>query len=244
MSSEFKFAKNADRLLKYKKVQSKYDFSGLEFPVKVSSINRFVKQNNVFINLFTLDEKHNVLPCGQFGDATCEDWINLLFFEDHYMWIKSLGRLMGSDSKHGSHCPRCLHSFKKDTTMLEHFNNCKNNEASRVTMPKEGSKIKFTNYNNTVKKPFVMIADFESMIVGGRHLASSYRIHLDVSPELNWKYGTDYMYTHDPAIDEKLSTEDFEKKTLNSFYNDLKEIMAMSISLLAGRRNCLQMSAR
>ena len=61
--------------------------------------------------------------------------------------------------------------------MLEHFNNCKNNEASRVTMPKEGSKIKFTNYNNTVKKPFVMITDFESMIVGGRHLASSYRIH-------------------------------------------------------------------
>eukprot|EP01060_Flectonema_neradi_P014484 TRINITY_DN2113_c0_g1_i9.p1 TRINITY_DN2113_c0_g1~~TRINITY_DN2113_c0_g1_i9.p1 ORF type:complete len:1015 (+),score=166.76 TRINITY_DN2113_c0_g1_i9:2734-5778(+) len=225
MSSEFRFEKNADRLSKYKKVESQYDFSGLEFPVKVSSINRFVNQNDVFINLFTLDDKHNVLPYGQFGDASSNNWINLLFFEDHYMWIKSLGRLMGCDSKHGVHCPRCLHSFKKEATMLEHFNNCKNNEASRVTMPKEGSKIKFTNYNNTVKKPFVMIADFESMIVGGRHLASSYRIHLDVSPELNWKYGTDYMYTYDPAIDEKLSTEDFEKKTLNSFYNDLQEIM-------------------
>ena len=42
MSYEFKFAKNADRLSKYKKVQSNYDFSGLEFPV-----NKFVKQNDV-----------------------------------------------------------------------------------------------------------------------------------------------------------------------------------------------------
>ena len=46
----------------------------------------------------------------------------------------------------------------------KHFEYCKDNETVRIEMPKEGSLVKFQDGQNQFKFPFIMYADFESIL--------------------------------------------------------------------------------
>ena len=85
----------------------------------------------------------------------------------HYTAIKSLSRLLGdSNSKHGHKqhfCLNCLQGFHSETSRDKHFEYCKDNEAVRTEMPKEGLFVEFHDGQNQFKVPFTMYADFESI---------------------------------------------------------------------------------
>ena len=86
----------------------------------------------------------------------------------HYTAIKSLSRLLGdSNSKHGHKqhfCLNCLQGFYSEENRDNHFEYCKDNEAVRIEMPKEGLFVKFHDGQNQFKVPFVMYADFEAIL--------------------------------------------------------------------------------
>ena len=91
-----------------------------------------------------------------------EDGIN------HYTMIKSLSRLLrSSNTKHKCKqyfCTNCLQGFSLEASREKHQVYCEDNETVRVKMPQKGSKIEFCDGQNQFKVPFIMYADFESIL--------------------------------------------------------------------------------
>eukprot|EP01060_Flectonema_neradi_P002958 TRINITY_DN1184_c1_g1_i3.p1 TRINITY_DN1184_c1_g1~~TRINITY_DN1184_c1_g1_i3.p1 ORF type:complete len:1193 (+),score=204.74 TRINITY_DN1184_c1_g1_i3:83-3661(+) len=236
--------KNASEIRKYKNFKSQFNFDDLEYPMKEKDIKKFIKNNtNVFIGLYKLDNE-KVVPNGKFGDIEADNWIDILFYKDHYMWIKNLNSLLGKSGDHSSYCPNCLHKFTGNSkgvdakdNMLKHFELCKNNKCSKVRMPKEGSAISFQNHYRKIKKPFVLYSDFESILVKQdndtvSHKAASYAIYLDVDPSIGWSGQTMFTYEY---IDGDISPEEYQKQTLKSFYNNLTTITQEIERFINGR---------
>ena len=101
-------------------------------------------------------------------------WVNLLLISkkerQHYCLINNISRLLSSQTpdRHGKKifCLRCLNSFSKQQSLDEHQYWCKDHSAVRIDMPKEEHRwLSFYNHNRKVKLPFVIYADFESLIV-------------------------------------------------------------------------------
>ena len=86
----------------------------------------------------------------------------------HCTTIKSLSRLLGSKSSkhHGKQyfCLNCLQSFHSEESRDKHCNYCKDNEAVKIEMPKEGSFVEFHDGQNQFKVPFTVYADFEAIL--------------------------------------------------------------------------------
>ena len=106
--------------------------------------------------------------------------INLLMvYEDginHYTAIKSLNRLLkSSNTKHKCKqhfCMNCLQGFTQESSRDQHQIYCEDNESVRVEMPKQGSTVEFKDGQNQFKVPFIMYADFESILESMDHGSS------------------------------------------------------------------------
>jgi hypothetical protein len=104
--------------------------------------------------------------------------INLMLIEKnekdgictHYTWIKSLSRLIHDQNKDNNRkhfCERCLHGYSREDLLEQHKPECKGNgeRAIRIQMPtKEKSILKFENWHRQMKAPYIIYADFESII--------------------------------------------------------------------------------
>ena len=72
---------------------------------------------------------------------------------------------------HTLHCGRkhlcyCLKAFSSEEMLKSHIKDCfKINGMQRIIMPKKGESIKFKNYERKIKSPFIIYADFESILV-------------------------------------------------------------------------------
>ena len=96
----------------------------------------------------------------------------MLISEDdrwHYTVIKSLSRLLASKNSKQKvkqyFCNNCLQGFTLELSRDEHYVYCIDNETVRVEMPSKGSTIEFYDGQNQFKVPFVMYADFESILM-------------------------------------------------------------------------------
>ena len=86
----------------------------------------------------------------------------------HYVAIKSLRRLLSmQNSKHkeSQHfCINCLQGFAEQKSRDEHLIYCRNNEAVRIEMPNKNPIVKYSYGQYQFKVPFMMYADFESIL--------------------------------------------------------------------------------
>lgn len=106
--------------------------------------------------------------------------VNLLLVQDtyikysaptqhHYVWIKNLSRLLSKQlSRENGRkylCDRCLHYFRSEEKLNNHIVDCQKINECAVKMPNEGDNIlKFKNFKNKVKGPFIIYADLESIL--------------------------------------------------------------------------------
>ena len=58
----------------------------------------------------------------------------------------------------------CLQGFTQESSRDQHQVYCEDNESVRVEMPKQGSTVEFKDGQNQFKVPFIMYADFESIL--------------------------------------------------------------------------------
>ena len=104
---------------------------------------------------------------------------------NHYTAIKSLSRLLKStNTKHKCKqhfCMNCLQGFTQESSRDKHQVYCENNESVRVEMPKQGSTIEFKDRQNQFKVPFIMYADFESILELMGHVEPGSPIPLNVT---------------------------------------------------------------
>ena len=86
----------------------------------------------------------------------------------HYVTIKSLSRLLSSqNTRHKGKeyfCMNCLQGFKEEASRDEHVGYCKNNESVRIEMPHKRPIVEYPDGQFQFKVPFIMYADFESIL--------------------------------------------------------------------------------
>ena len=144
-------------------------WSGLEFPVSIKDIGKFETRNNISVNVLAVEGRDIYIH--RKGRRMGQE-INLLMVSEdgirHYTAIKSLSRLLSSknsNTKHKQHfCMNCLQGFTQELSRDQHQAYCKDNESVRVEIPEQGSTIEFKDGQNQFKVPFIMYADFESIL--------------------------------------------------------------------------------
>ena len=161
--------KNPNRLTKELIEQSKsFNWEGLKFPVGLKEIKIFENNNpSISINVFGFEDE--VYPLKISKEKRINN-IDLLLISDgekqHYCVIKDLSKFLRSSlTKHSDAveiCRSCLNHFPDKDKLKNHEENCFQNEAIKIEMPKEGSSISFKHHNRAIKVPFVVYADFEA----------------------------------------------------------------------------------
>ena len=161
---------------KLKEMENTLNMDGIEYPVSLKDIDKFEKQNpTISITVFSYNEKNKVFPLRVSKYAyTREVNILLMLIEKvgvkHYTWVKNISRLLSSQvSNHREKhhfCLRCLNPFWCHKSLEKHLEYCRNYEAVKIEMPKKGKNdiLKFKNYCNSEKVPFIIYADTESLI--------------------------------------------------------------------------------
>ena len=101
-----------------------------------------------------------------------ERMVNILYWKRHYASITNISRLFSDIKKHGHEhqiCLRCLGHFQTEETLARQKQLCTLDDFLSVlhVLPTPGSKqeqIKFNQYKFCTKAPFVICADFESIL--------------------------------------------------------------------------------
>ena len=161
--------KDLQCLSNLRKFTDNYDWSGLEFPVSIKDIGKFETRNNISVNVLAVEGRDIYIH--RKGWRMGREITLLMVSEDgigHFTAIKSLSRLLSgknSNTKHKQHfCMNCLQGFTQELSRDQHQAYCKDNVSIRVEMPKQGSTVEFKDGQNQFKVPFIMYADFESIL--------------------------------------------------------------------------------
>ena len=157
--------KNPQRISNLKKSEKDFDWSGIKFPVSVKDTKGFEIKNRISINLLAIEDR-DIYICRKGGNY--ERAINLMIIDNHYVAIKSLSRLLSSkNSKHKGKeffCMNCLEGFQQEISRDEYMRYCLDNETVKVEMPHKKPIAEFCNEQCQFKVPFIMYADFESLL--------------------------------------------------------------------------------
>ena len=148
-------------------------------------------RNNVSVNVLAVEGRYIYIH--RKGRRMGQEINLLLISEDginHYTAIKSLSRLLrSSNTKHKCKqhfCMNCLQGFTQELSRDQHQAYCEDmnclqgftqelsrdqhqayledNESVGVEMPKQGSTVEFKDGQNQFKVPFIMYADFKSIL--------------------------------------------------------------------------------
>ena len=145
------------------------NWDGLKFPVNLSDINKFENYNSsISVNVFGYEKLVYSLRISKHNYKR-ESTVNLLLISDdtkqHYCWIKDINKLLSLQTSKDGHvrhvCFRCLNTFKNEKSLASHHEYCKSNEAIKIELPKEGTKISFQNHNRSMPVSFIVYADPE-----------------------------------------------------------------------------------
>ena len=161
--------KDPQQVSNLRKFTDNYDWSGLEFPVSIKDIGKFETRNNISVNVLAVEGRDIYIH--RKGRKMGREINLLMVCEDgiwHYTAIKSLSRLLSSknsNTKCKQHfCMNCLQGFTQESSRDQHQVYCEDNESVRVEMPKQGSTVEFKDGQNQFRVPFIMYADFESIL--------------------------------------------------------------------------------
>lgn len=187
--------KNPQRLTKYPHYSTILKLRGIQFPMTMKQIPHFEKQNSISINVYVLKKKdsHFITLPNYLTKNKLNNHVNLLLIQNtyddkdvpksyHYVWIKNLSRLVSSqlskEKKKKFICDTCLHFFRIKEKFEQHIKECHKINKTAIKMPEPGENIlKFKNFQNKEKVPFVIYADLES-ILKPTHNETHYQEHI------------------------------------------------------------------
>ena len=157
-------------------LKSKIDtvnMGGIHYPVTLKDVSKFEKLNpDIAISVYAYDENYSVGPL-QISEHVDRPYrIKLLLISDenktHYCLIEDFSRLVSSQaSKHKGKvyvCERCINAFTTENALKEHEKHCTNKDCVHLKMPAPGSTISFKHFERGQRVPFVIYADFESLL--------------------------------------------------------------------------------
>ena len=142
----------------------------IKTPVNIQDLPKVEKQFNVSINIYG-HSNSDIYPIHT-TYSTAAKHIDLLVTSNsetnHYVWIKNFNRLCYNVNKHARKkyfCKHCIQHFTSESILLKHMEDCMVlNGCQAIGMPAEGEVAKFKSFRETVKIPFVIYADLESLL--------------------------------------------------------------------------------
>ena len=147
------------------------NMEGIDYPLSLKDLNKFEKQNPTISITVLGYERKSVYPLRKSTNTNRKHNIILMLIEGgvkHYCLVKDLGRLLSSQvsSHNGKHhfCMGCFNPFWTRKSLNKHQEYCNEYEAVKIELPKEGTMLKFKNYDRSEKVPFLVYADFECRI--------------------------------------------------------------------------------
>ena len=166
--------KNAERVdSDLKSKQDTINMEGNGYPVSFRDIGRFEHLNpNISISVLGYNKEERVYPLRISKCTKRNHDIVLLLLKDgeksHYCLVKNISALLSSQINNNDHkrhfCLNCFNSFKYEDKLEEHKDYCYENESVKILMPQQGTYLRFKNFLHSEKAPFVVYADFESLI--------------------------------------------------------------------------------
>ena len=165
--------KDPQRISKIKKFEKLYNWKKLEFHMALSKIDNFERRNpHIAVNVLTTQSSIGVYTCRKSKHLDRKHNVNLFLWCDeekkHYIAVKNLsGVLSKLNSNHRGvehYCIDCLQGFPFKQARDGHSEYCKDNDATKIEIPKEGSKVKFHGAQYQFNVPFMLYADFESTL--------------------------------------------------------------------------------
>ena len=142
----------------------------LSFPVPLSSVGSFASVNNMSINVYGVhDDKGVIFPLRDLSTPVTDRHVDLLLFErngiQNYTTIRNFSRLVGSQmSNHGHtvYCRKqCLHAYSTQELLDAHATDCCHGQRTKFS---EDPRCPFTNIQKRLPAPFVVYADFVSIL--------------------------------------------------------------------------------
>jgi len=224
--------KNAERITRLLREQSQtLRWGGRD-------IDKFERLNpRIAINVFGYEEK-KIYPL-RISKLKREMPINLLLIHDgersHYCLIRDMSRLLGSQvTKHEESvvfCLRCLNHFQSEDSLTNHEIYCSDNEELRIEMP-NGKKVEFKNHNRMIKVPFIVYADFESIVKpissgepnDEKSFTSQYQKHVPCGFSYKIVCFDDDIWSQDPVSYRSESEEDVGQIFVEMLERDIKTI--------------------
>ena len=162
---------NPERVSKLRRYDREFDWSGLEFPLSLRDINKFERNNEIGVNFLAVEHR-KIYICRKGKDY--DRIVNLMLIADivnpnkkHYVAVKSrLLSKQNSKHKEAQHfCINCLNGFESERIRDEHYEYCRSKDSVRVEMPTQNPIVKYADGQYQFKVPFVIYADFESILV-------------------------------------------------------------------------------
>jgi hypothetical protein len=181
-----------ERVSHYRQYENELSMNDINYPVSLGKLEKFEKQNNISINVFGY-EKGCVFPVFLTKQTNGYKEVDLLLISNetksHYCWIKSLDRFLGSQNKFHTkryYCRRCLHGFICKNLLDEHRLYSDKFDFQKMIYPKEGENdvLEFTKWQACIKIPFVIYADFESLIEKVKRIHTCLLLHINKNTRL------------------------------------------------------------
>ena len=145
----------------------------IHYPVTLKDVSKFEKLNpDIAVSVYTYDESYIVgtLRISKHVDRPYRIKLLLISDEDktHYCLIEDFSKLVSRQSnKHGHKvhvCKRCINVFTTENALKEHEKHCTNEDCVHLKMPAPGSTISFKHFEKGQRVPFMVYADFESLL--------------------------------------------------------------------------------
>lgn len=151
--------------------------SGLSFPATLDDILKFEKQVKFSVNVYGYEpirigsKTHAIFPyyISHFVKERRQQ-INLLYHQQHFFPIINLATLLKKNRHKNQRksyvCRFCLSVFPEKNLLHFHESLC-NQQSMQIKMPDSDEKAKkrFSSFRNIIAAPFVIYADFESIIL-------------------------------------------------------------------------------
>ena len=162
-----------DKDLKSK--ENTLNMEGITYPVELKNIKRFEKQNpDISITILGYSKEDKVYPLSEYTKRKDERKHNITLLlikngeNSHYCLINNLSRLLTSQVNKHSHklyfCLNCLNGYDEPEKLEHHKEYCSEEDSVKINMPPPETYIKFNSFLNSERAPFVVYADFESIV--------------------------------------------------------------------------------
>jgi hypothetical protein len=238
---ELQDKKHSERVNQYKPFLDRLKYDGLKFPIEMNDVEKFERWNDVkvyvygygfekdnvqlfpiFKSLFTPTDKSRVVDLLMIGDRKV----------NHFCWIKDMSRLFagGSKNEHKKfYCRNCVHGFTSEDGLHKHMElGCDDHKPTAIKMPEDDAQLYFKNYKNTLKCPFVVYADFESILKPVNSACPSHERSFTTSYQLHEPISYAYVIMHHDKVYKKTMHvgSDCVEKFLLEIQADSREIVS------------------